>query len=132
MKMPTKSKPKPKRLKAASNIAPINQTYGDLKEGLHVAGYTFERACHRLKKLLSDDSWKYCSPAGFTDVDKFLNSLQLERFAKVAEERAEIARLIKHLRPEVSVRAIGRALKVPETTMRRIGAPKPQKAKKKQ
>jgi hypothetical protein len=117
---------------AASNIAPINQTYGELKEGLHIAGYTFERGCHRLKKLLSDDSWKHCGPTGFTDVDQFLNSLQLEKFAKVAEERVEISRLIKHLRPEVSVRAIGRALKVPETTMRRIGAPKPQKAKKKQ
>jgi phage N-6-adenine-methyltransferase len=110
------------------NIAPINQAYGELCEDLHFTGYAFERGCHRLRKLLSDDSWKQCG-RGFTDVDDFLNSLQLDQFAKITEERREIAKLIKTLRPEVSNRAIGRALKVPETTLRRIGAAKPEKPK---
>jgi hypothetical protein len=85
--------------------APINQTYGELREDLHLAGYSFERACQRLRKLLPDDNWKQCGD-GFSNVDDFLKSLQLDQFAKVAEQRKEIAKLIKAARPEMSVRAI--------------------------
>jgi N6-adenosine-specific RNA methylase IME4 len=108
------------------HIGPINQAYGELKEDLHFTGYAFERGCHRLRQLLSDDSWKQCG-GGFDNVDDFLGSLQLEQFAKIAEERREIAKLIKELRPELSTRAIGRALKVAHTTVVRRA---PQKGEK--
>jgi hypothetical protein len=82
--------------------------------------------------LLVDDSWRECA-AGFADVDAFLESLQLDQFAKITEEKREIAKLIKELRPEVSTRAIGRALKVKQSTMRRLvnqnGSAKSEKTK---
>ena len=55
---------------ATANTAPINQAYGELREDLHFTGYAFERGCHRLRKLLSDDSWKQCG-GGFSNVDDF-------------------------------------------------------------
>jgi 16S rRNA G966 N2-methylase RsmD len=106
---------------ATTNTASINRVYGELGEDLHFTGYAFERGCHRLRKLLSDDSWKQCG-GGFSNVDDFLNSLQLDQFAKVTEERRELAKLIKELRPEVSTRAIERALKVGEGTVRKNSA----------
>jgi hypothetical protein len=112
----------------SANVAPINQAYGELCEDLHFTGYAFERGCHRLRKLLSGDDWKQCG-RGFVNVDDFLNSLQLDQFAKVTEERREIAKLIKALRPDVSNRAIGRALKVDEKQVRNYSAPKAEKAK---
>jgi N6-adenosine-specific RNA methylase IME4 len=90
-------------------IASINHTYGELCEDLHFTGYAFERACQRLRKLLSDDSWRQCG-GGFANVDDFLNSLRLDAFAKVTKERREIAKLIKALRPEATTRAIATAL----------------------
>jgi N6-adenosine-specific RNA methylase IME4 len=98
-----------------------SETYGELREDLFFTGLAFERGCQRLRKLLSGDDWKRCGN-GFKEVDVFLNSLKLDQFARITEERREIKRLIKELRPEVSVRTIGRALKVPHTTMDRIGA----------
>jgi N6-adenosine-specific RNA methylase IME4 len=103
-----------------------HENYGALREGVHIAGYTFERACHRLRKLLSDESWKQCG-GGFAKVDDFLNSLGLDQLAKVTEERREIRRLIKQHRPEISTRAIARALKVPESTLRETRATKSKK-----
>ena len=101
---------------ATTNIAPINEAYGELREALHFTGYAFERGCQRLRKLLADDSWKHCG-GGFTDVDTFLATLQLDQFAKVTEERRELARLIKALRPEVSERAIATAIGSKKTTV---------------
>ena len=63
-----------------------------------------------------------------TDVDAFLTSLQLDEFAKNMDTKKEIAKLIRELRPEIATRAIGRALKVPETTLRRNGAANSKKA----
>ena len=102
-------------------IALLNESYGELKNCLHNAGYSYERGCQRLRMLLANDGWKECG-VGFGEVDSFLSSLQLDQFAKLTEEKREIAKLIKELRPDVSNRAIGRALKTPETTMRQFGA----------
>lgn len=94
------------------------QTYGELQEDLHIAGYTFERACGRLRKLLSDGGWKECGP-GFVDVREFLGSLQLDQFRENAEERKEIAKLIKELRPEVSQQEIAAAVGVSQRQISR-------------
>jgi hypothetical protein len=45
-------------------------TWGELREGLHTAGYTFERACSRLVRLLEEDRWKV--GGRFKDVNAFL------------------------------------------------------------
>jgi hypothetical protein len=38
--------------------ARADQTYGALLEGVHIAGYTFERACAKLEWLLEADRWR--------------------------------------------------------------------------
>jgi 16S rRNA G966 N2-methylase RsmD len=113
---------------SSAQLALINEHYGELKAHLHIAGYTFERGCRRLRELLTD-GWQQCGD-GFRKVDDFLESLGLDQFAKTVEDKREIAKLIKELRPEVSTRAIGRALKVKESTMRGIRAPEAEKAKR--
>jgi hypothetical protein len=49
-------------------------TWGELREGLHVAGYTFERACTRLVRMLEGDGWKV--GGRFKDINAFLASLR--------------------------------------------------------
>jgi N6-adenosine-specific RNA methylase IME4 len=93
-----------------------NKVYGELCEDLHFAGYGFERGCQRLRKLLSDDSWRQCGN-GFTNVDEFLTSLRLDDLAKLTEERREIAKLIKAARPEATTRAIATALGSKKSTV---------------
>jgi N6-adenosine-specific RNA methylase IME4 len=95
-----------------------DETYGELREGLHIAGYTFERVCIRLKTLLAGDGWKQCG-GGFKDVNKFLDSLRFERFKAVAEERKEIAALIKRNQPKASNRQIAKTLGVNRMTINR-------------
>jgi hypothetical protein len=68
------------------------EAFGKLKEGIHIAGYTFERACQSLKWLLQDRRWQLC---GFDDVNEFLGSLGFDKFKKTAEERADIAKLCR-------------------------------------
>ena len=36
------------------------KAYGRLTEGLHIAGYTFERACTNLEWLLEEDRFQRC------------------------------------------------------------------------
>ena len=107
-----------------------HESYGALREGIHIAGYSFERACHRLRKLLSDESWRQCG-GGFIKVDDFLNSLGLDQLAKVTEERREIARLIKQHRPEVTERDLAKALGSKKTTVHQdLVGKRPSNAKK--
>jgi N6-adenosine-specific RNA methylase IME4 len=90
--------------------------YGELQEGLHIAGYAFERSMHRLRTLLSGGGWKEC---GFAEVKDFLNSLQLDEFRRNAEERKQIAKLIKELQPETSNRQIADAMGVSDVQIGR-------------
>lgn len=92
-----------------------DETYGELREDLHVAGYAFERGIHRLRMLLSDGTWRHCA-SGFTQVQTFLDSLGLETFRKQTEERREIARLIKQ-ETKLSNRAIADAMGVTHPTI---------------
>jgi N6-adenosine-specific RNA methylase IME4 len=86
-----------------------DQLYGELQEGLHVAGYTLERAFQRLESLIAGNDWKKCG-AGFKDINEFLSSINLERFRAIAEDRKRIAKRIKQLQPAASTRAIGKTL----------------------
>jgi phage N-6-adenine-methyltransferase len=86
-----------------------DQKYGELCEGLHIAGYTFERACHRLEALLENDEWKKVAP-GFDNVNHFLATVPLDKFRSTAEQRTRIAKRIKELQPEASNAQIGRTL----------------------
>jgi N6-adenosine-specific RNA methylase IME4 len=88
---------------------------GRLTEGLHTAGYSFERACVNLEWLLEGDRWQLGSR--FSDVNAFMESLRLGRFRQVAEERKRIVARIKELQPAVSNRQIARTLGVDHRTV---------------
>jgi N6-adenosine-specific RNA methylase IME4 len=92
--------------------------YGALREGIHIAGYTFERACGKLEWLLEQDRWRGVG-GGFSDVNKFMDSIRLDSFRPVAEQRKRIATRIKQLQPKVSNRAIAKTLGADERTVRR-------------
>jgi N6-adenosine-specific RNA methylase IME4 len=93
------------------------EAYGKLIEGLHIAGYTFERACANLEFLLEGDRWKVGDL--FANVNAFMESLRLGRFRQVAEERKRIIERIKELQPTVSNRQIARTLGVSDQTVGR-------------
>ncbi|UPK03142.1 MT-A70 family methyltransferase [Bradyrhizobium sp. 170] len=98
------------------------EAYGALREGVHLAGYSFERACSKLKWLLQEDRW--CGVGtGFDDINAFLSSIRLDNLKPVAEQRKEIAKLIKEKQPKASNRQIAKTLGVRETTVRRDVAP---------
>jgi N6-adenosine-specific RNA methylase IME4 len=90
--------------------------WGELREGLHIAGYTFERACSRLEQLLEAERWKL--GGRFTDPNAFLDSLRLGNLRAVAEQRKRIALRIKELQPDASNRQIATTLGVDEKTIR--------------
>lgn len=93
-----------------------DRVHGRLLESLHISGYSFERACHELKWLLRQDRWKDVSP-GFTDVNKFLATMNLAEFRPTLEQRRDI---VKHLAAiEASQRATARLLGVHKVTVAR-------------
>jgi hypothetical protein len=87
-----------------------------LIEGLHITGYTFERAYSNLESLLDGERWRL--DGRFSDPNEFLDSLRLDKFRAVAEQRKRIAQRIKELQPRVSNRQIARTLGVDEGTIR--------------
>jgi N6-adenosine-specific RNA methylase IME4 len=87
----------------------IEQAYGQLREGVHITGYTFERACTRLLWLLEDGRWKKCGD-GFRDINTFLGSVRFDEFKLIAEQRKRLAAKIKALQPKASNRAIAKAV----------------------
>jgi hypothetical protein len=93
-----------------------SQAYGALREGVHIAGYTFERACSKLEWLLEHDRWRGVGD-GFTDVNAFLASIRLDSFRPLAEQRKRIAQRIKELQPKASNRAIAKPLGVSHQTI---------------
>jgi hypothetical protein len=94
-----------------------HEIYGRLVEGLHIAGYTFERACSNLETMLDGDGWRL--GGRFSDPNDFLDSLRLDKFRPIAEARKRIALRIKELQPSATNSAIGRTLGVNERTIRR-------------
>jgi len=92
------------------------ERYGSLKEGVHVAGYTLERAWGHLEWLLESDRWR---SIGFDDVNAFLDSIQLDSFRVVAEQRKRIACRIKELQPAASNRQIAKTIGVSGKTVDR-------------
>jgi N6-adenosine-specific RNA methylase IME4 len=100
-----------------------NQAYGSLTEGVHVAGYSLERALQKLKWLLAEGRWKAVG-GGFDDVHAFIDTIKLDSLKIVAEQRKEIAVLIKKVDSEVSNRAIAKVLGVDEGTIRNDAAEK--------
>jgi N6-adenosine-specific RNA methylase IME4 len=93
------------------------ETYGRLQEGLHLTGYTFERACSNLEGLLEGDAWKL--GGRFKDVNAFLDSLRLGKLRGATEQRKRLALRIKELQPKVSNRQIARTLGVGSKTVDR-------------
>jgi hypothetical protein len=100
-----------------SSPANDNAAWGELKEGLHIAGYSFERACSKLETLLEDNRWKV--GGRFEDINAFLDSLRFENLKASAEARKRIAVRIKALQPEASNRQIATTLGVSRETVRR-------------
>ena len=76
-----------------------SEAYGSLCEGVHIAGYTFERACGKIEWLLEQDRWRGVG-TGFDNVNAFLDSLRLESLRPPAEQRKRIAQRIKQLAAE--------------------------------
>lgn len=99
------------------------EMYGRIKEGVHVAGYSFERACAHLEWLLDEGRWKL--GGRFDNVNDFLDSIKLDQFRIVTDQRQRIAKRIKELQPEASQRSIAKVVGVDETTIRRDLGSKP-------
>jgi hypothetical protein len=93
------------------------EAHGRLREGLHITVYTFERACEHLEWLLVDDRWALSGH--FENVNAFMDSMRLDQFRAVAEQRKRIALRIKELQPDVSNRRIAATLGVGAKTIDR-------------
>jgi hypothetical protein len=109
------------KVSSRPNAEQINQaceTYGGLKEGVFIAGYSLERAFQKLEVLLAGDAWRYVG-TGFHDVNALLDSIQLASFRPLAEARKRIAKHIKELQPDAANRSIGNMLGVAHTTVGR-------------
>jgi hypothetical protein len=102
-------------------VASPAEIYGRLKEGVHFAGYSFERACTHLEWLLEGDRWMLGGQHG--DVNEFLASIKLDQFRIVAEQRKRVAQRIKALQPVASERAIAAVLGSSNGTIHRDLAP---------
>jgi hypothetical protein len=98
-------------------VASSAKIYGRQVEGVHFAGYSFERVCTHLEWLLEGDRWKL--DGEYDDVDKFLDSIKLDAFHVVAEQRKRIAQRIKALQPAASQRAIAKVVGVTNVTVHR-------------
>ena len=107
---------------SATQDASANQAYGALTESLHIAGYTLERAFRsHLEPLIGGDAWRRCGQ-GFDDINAFMDSLRLDKFRLIADERRQIVARIKELQPKVTNRQIARTLGVDEGTVRNDAA----------
>jgi 16S rRNA G966 N2-methylase RsmD len=94
-----------------------SEAYGKLKEDVFISGFTFERAMPTLKWLLQGDRWEHCGR--FVDVNAFVASIGFDKLQKTAEERKDIAKMIKALQPKASNRAIAKGLGVSNKTVNR-------------
>lgn len=102
-----------------NGAADANQAYGALNESLHLARFSLERAFRtHLEPLISGDAWRECG-AGFDDINAFMDSLRLDKFKIIADERKPIVNRIKELQPSLSNRQLARTLGVDEGTVRK-------------
>jgi hypothetical protein len=101
-----------------ANVASINQAYGGLTARVHDAGYTLERAFRDLEKLIEGDDWKSVG-GGYDDINEFLDSVRLDRFRMIADQRKSIVARIKALQPGASNRRIAKAIGVSDMTIGR-------------
>ncbi len=90
--------------------------HGRLMEGVHIAGYTFERACGELEWLLTGDRWKAVG-GGYTDINAFLKTIDLSEFRLALEQRKKLAKRLADI--EASQRATARLLGVDKETIAR-------------
>ena len=91
------------------------EAYGKLKEGAHLAGYSFSRACASLEWLLIEERWRLL---GHDKVEAFLETVKLGEFRHTAEARKRIGLLIKK-QTEASNRQIAAVLGVGHVTVNR-------------
>jgi hypothetical protein len=103
------------------NVDDDSAIWGALQEGVHIAGYTFERACRALETLLEGNRWKLGGQ--FQTVDEFMDSISLDSFRPTIEARRRIANRIKELQPAVSNRRIAKAIGVSRQTVDRDTGP---------
>jgi hypothetical protein len=61
-----------------------DQAHGRLVEGVHIAGYTIERAFTHLEWLLEENRWRQVS-GDFGDVNAFLAGVRLDGFRVLAD-----------------------------------------------
>ena len=92
------------------------EVFGALREGLHLAGYSFERAVQKLDHLLADDRWQQCGEFD-GDVNKFLASISLADFRPTIDQRKSIVRKLAAI--EASQRAIAKVIGVGQKTVSR-------------
>ena len=90
------------------------EVFGALREGLHLAGYSFERAVQKLDHLLADDRWQQCGEFG-GDVNKFLACISLSDFKPTIDQRKSIVRKLAKI--EASQRAIAKVVGVGVATV---------------
>jgi site-specific DNA-methyltransferase (adenine-specific) len=95
-----------------------DQAYGSLVEGVFIAGFTLERAFQKLEWLLTDARWKTVG-GGYEDVNQFLDTIKLDQFKIIAEQRKKIAAVIKKLEPKASNVQIAKVVGVSDETIRR-------------
>jgi hypothetical protein len=69
-----------------------NAAWGELREGLHIAGYSFDRACRRLEALLEGDGWKV--GGRFKDLNDFLDSLSFDNLSLTLANLASPGRAV--------------------------------------
>jgi ParB family chromosome partitioning protein len=101
-----------------TTVAYPDQAYGALTAYLRVGSFTLEQAFQHLESLIAGDAWRRCGP-GFDDINAFMDSIRLDKFKVLADERQRIVNRIRELQPAVSNRQIGRTLGVAHTTVDR-------------
>jgi N6-adenosine-specific RNA methylase IME4 len=94
-----------------------DQAYGSLTEGIHIAGYTLERAFRKLEWLLAENTRWTSVGGGYEDVNDFMDTIKFDTFKIIATERKKIAASIKKLQPKVSNRAIAKVVGVDPQTI---------------
>ena len=90
------------------------EVFGALREGLHLAGYSFERAVKKLDYLLTNDRWQQCGEFD-GDVNKFLAGVSLADFKPTIDQRKSIVQKLAKI--EASQRAIAKVVGADHTTM---------------
>jgi len=89
--------------------------HGRLLESVHIAGYTWKRACDELDWMLDDNRWQQVG-SGYTDINDFLGTIDLSEFRIAVDQRKGLSRKLKEL--EATNVATAMALGVDEGTIR--------------